>query len=133
MSYGSRFEKLKAMIEGKKDVLESFSEVLDKFLPWAQSDDVLCVKFEHLIGPNGGGDKHKQEEAVKSICNHISIELNQGQLEDICNKIYSVKSSTFNKGKIGNWRSTLSEEEKKWLNETIRSQITSYGYKWFIS
>ncbi|MDY2586478.1 sulfotransferase domain-containing protein [Winogradskyella aquimaris] len=128
-SYDSRFEKLKAIIEGKKDVLEPFDEVLDKFLPWTQSDEVLCIKFENLIGPNGGGDKHKQEEAVKSICNHISIELNQDQLENVCNKIYSVKSSTFNKGKIGNWRSTLSEEEKKWLNKTIENQITKYGYK----
>ena len=128
-SYGSRFEKLKAMIEGKKDVLEPFPKVLDKFLAWTESNDVLCVKFEHLIGPNGGGDKHKQEEAVKSICNHISIELNQDQLEDVCNKIYSVKSSTFNKGKIGNWNRILSEEEKKWLNTVIRPEIIRYGYE----
>ncbi|MBV7269168.1 sulfotransferase domain-containing protein [Winogradskyella luteola] len=127
--YDTRFEKLKAMINGKKDILEPFPEVLDKFLPWTQLDEVLCIKFEHLIGPNGGGNKQKQIDTVKKICNYISIELNDKQIDNICGKIYSVKSSTFNKGKIGNWRHVLDKEEKQWLNNTIEKKILSYGYK----
>ena len=126
--FNNRFDKLKAMIEGKKDVLEPFTEVLDKFQPWTTQPEVLCVKFEHLIGPNGGGDKQHQINAVKNISKHISIDIPNYELEDICKSIFSTKSSTFNKGKIGNWRNVLSEEEKEWLELNIGLQVKKYGY-----
>ncbi|MCX7551334.1 sulfotransferase domain-containing protein [Xanthomarina sp. F2636L] len=126
--YNTRFDKLKAMIEGKHDVLEPFSEVLDKFQPWLNQPEVLCVKFEHLIGPNGGGSKELQVDAVKNISNFISVDINKDELESICNSIFSSKSSTFNKGKIGNWKNTLSEEEKVWLNNVLQVQIINYLY-----
>lgn len=126
--FSTRFDKLKAMIEGKKNVLESFSEVLDKFQPWVDQPEVLCIKFEHLIGPNGGGDKQLQVDAVKNISKHISIDIKDNELENICDSIFSTKSSTFNKGKIGNWKNTLSQKEKVWLNNVIEDQIIKYGY-----
>lgn len=127
--YQSRFDKLKAMMEGKKDILEPFPAVLDKFSSWSLQKQVLCVKFEDLIGPNGGGDGSKQLESVKRICEFISIDLDENKIKEISDKIYSVKSSTFNKGKIGNWMRVLNEDEKKWINTILSNQIKSYGYE----
>lgn len=126
--YNTRFDKLKAMVEGKKDILEPFTEVLDKFKPWIDQPDVLSIKFEHLIGPNGGGDKNLQVDAVKNIAEFISVDIKDDELESICNSIFSSKSSTFNKGKIGNWKNILSLEESVWLNDRIEDKIIEYGY-----
>lgn len=126
--YNNRLDKLKAMIEGKKDVLEPFSNVLQKFQPWINHPNVLCIKFEHLIGPNGGGDRQLQLNAVKSISKFISVDLADSELEDICSHIFSSKSSTFNKGKIGNWKNVLNEEEKLWLNKELNKQLKAYNY-----
>ena len=127
--YNNRFDKLKAMMEGEKGVLEPFPEVLNKFQSWMNQPEVLCVKFEHLIGPNGGGDKQSQIESVRKICDFMSIEMEEDELENISKNIYSVKSSTFNKGKIGNWKSVLGKDEKQWLNDVIEIQINNYEYK----
>ena len=126
--YNNRQDKLKAMIDGKKDVLEPFSLVLNKFSPWINEPEVLCIKFEDLIGVNGGGNNENQLEAVKAICDFISIKLDEGELLDVSNKIYSPKSSTFNKGKIGNWKQVLTEEETQWLNNLLDKEIKEYGY-----
>ncbi|MGY0391273.1 sulfotransferase domain-containing protein [Bizionia sp. KMM 8389] len=129
LQYKTRFEKLQAMIHGEKDVLEPFNEVLSKFQPWINKPEVLCIKFEDLIGPNGGGDKQLQADAVKRIIEFIGIEVEATELESICGRIFSSKSSTFNKGKIGNWKRILNDEEKQWLNNTLKQQIKSYGYE----
>lgn len=126
--YDTKLDKLKAMIVGKQDVLEPFPLVLKKFQPWMNQQHVLCVKFEHLIGPNGGGTQEDQTQAVKKILDFISIEINNEELEQICGKIFSSKSSTFNKGKIGNWKRALTPEEAKWLNEAIGNEINNYNY-----
>ncbi|MEY8870692.1 sulfotransferase domain-containing protein [Meridianimaribacter flavus] len=126
--YDTRLDKLKAMIEGNKDVLEPFPEVLNKFQTWKDQQEVLCVKFEHLIGPNGGGDKQKQIEAVNKISQFISVKIEDKELNNICDNIFSSKSSTFNKGKIGNWKNVLNDEEKLWLNNVIKEEVIKYGY-----
>ena len=126
--FDNRKDKLKAMMKGKEGVLEPFPVVLNKFQPWVDQNDVLCIKFEDLIGANGGGSNQKQTEAVKRICEFISIEVDADQLHDICQKIYSPKSSTFNKGKIGNWKNVLNVDEKEWLNEVIKNEINEYSY-----
>lgn len=126
--FTTREDKIKAMIEGKPHVLEPYPEVLDKFGDWLSKDQVLCIKFEDLIGPKGGGSQNRQLEAVESICDFISINVNKDKLSTISEKVYSPKSSTFNKGKIGNWKHTLNRNEKDWLNKAIQKQLLDYGY-----
>lgn len=132
-SFISQFErredKLKAMIEGKANVLEPFSEVLDKFLPWTLKEEVLSVKFEDLIGEKGGGTLKLQKKCIKEICKFIAIEIEIEQLTEISKTVYSPKSSTFNKGKIGNWKHILNDNEKMWINKALKNQIIEYGYQ----
>lgn len=127
--YDNRLDRLKAMIEGKENVLEPFPVVLDKFAPWLNHNNVLILKFEDLIGEKGGGSKEAQINAVIKTCEFISIDIEESEIEKISNSIYSPKSSTFNKGKIGNWNKVLNEDEKKWLNNIISKQIKSYDYE----
>ncbi len=126
--FGSRLEKLEAIVEGKENILEPFPEVLRKFSPWLDNEAVLSIKFEDLIGPNGGGDRAKQIHAVRDIVTFLNIEIEEEQLLEVCNHIYSPKSSTFNKGKIGNWKQVLNEQEQDWLNNIIKSEISTYQY-----
>lgn len=128
VQYNNRMDKLKAMIEGKRNILEPFLEVLDKFKPWIDAPNILVIKFEDLIGSKGGGSDEKQKESVKKICDFLSIELENNELKKICSLIYSPKSSTFNKGMIGNWENILDEKEKLWLNTILKEQLKDYKY-----
>lgn len=126
--YDNRLDRLKVLIDGKINIIEPFTIVLDKFQPWTVEPKVLSVKFEHLIGSNGGGNDQHQKVAVSNIAEFISIKIGERDLENICKNIFSTRSSTFNKGKIGNWKNVLNEEEKIWLNKTLKEHIETYGY-----
>ncbi|MCF1420928.1 sulfotransferase domain-containing protein [Mangrovimonas futianensis] len=126
--FDMRFDKLKAIVDGREHIIEPFKEVLNKFYPWTQESDVNLVKFESLIGVDGGGSSYEQKTVVKRICDFLSIEVSENQLDSICKEIYSIKSSTFNKGKIGSWKVTLNEEEQNWINTVLQNEIEKYGY-----
>lgn len=129
MQFDQRIDRLKAMINGKQNIIEPFPVVLNKFKPWINKEEVLCLRFEDLIGSNGGGNNQNQIEAVKSICEFISIKVEDAVIEKISKGIYSSKSSTFNKGKINNWKQNLNNKEIQWLNSVINQQITDYDYQ----
>ncbi len=127
-NYNTTEDKIKAMINGKPNVIEPFPKVLNKFEPWLDKKNILTVKFEDLIGDKGGGKTEKQILNVKSIAQFCEIKVADARIIEISGKIYSKKSSTFNKGKIGNWKNVLDSKTQDHVNQNLKKYIFSYGY-----
>lgn len=122
-------ERLMASIAGVPDIISPIDEILTKFEPWLSSELTYVCKFEDLIGAKGGGDVDTQVKALEGIASFLGIELEHDQIRRIASKVFSTKSSTFNKGKIGGWRDHFSPEHILLFKELAGEHLIRYGYE----
>ena len=116
---------------GKTDkfYLESFATVLDSVKGWLRKENVLTVKFEELIGPEGGGDKTVQLDRIKDISKFIGMDIEEAGLQKVAHALFG-GTKTFRKGAIGSWKEELSQKHLEKLKETTGDTLESWGYEW---
>ena len=122
-------ERKDAVITGVEGIVEPFDFVLKEFDAWCEHKNTLVVRFEDLIGENGGGTREKQLNTVKDIANHLEVNLSQSEIDKIANKVFTTKSPTFRSGKTGGWKKEFSESQKNVLKERIGDWLIKYGYE----
>ncbi len=108
---------------------EGVKKWLEMFIPWTNESINYTVKFEELIGPKGGGSKELQKKVISDIGKHINVELSEEDIVKISNKTYSPRSSTFRKGKIGDWKNHLDSELKNEFKKSIGNWLIELGYE----
>jgi len=122
-------EQFKAIIKGREDIIEPFSDVAKKFFGWLTKPDTLIIKFEDLVGKSGGGSDELQATATQKVIDFLGLQLTEKQLTKINAKIFSSKSPTFNTGKINKWKSYFTPEHKKICKEQIQDILEMLGYE----
>lgn len=145
-------EQLLFVIEYEYDVYEvaetapnsnqaSLIRVAEQALEYALDPNHLVVRYEDLVGPNGGGDLDLQMKALASIAEFIRVDLSEQQLFDIAGQLYgnqvnpfgkaALKNyrSTFSKGKIGAWKDVFKEEHKIAFKKKIGHLLIDLGYE----
>ncbi len=100
----------------------------NRFLPWRMCGNVCVVRFEDLVGPNGGGSAQAQRDSIRKIAQHIGIDLSEDDISDIMAKIFG-KGLTFRRGKIGAWRSHFSENHKKLFKQVAGDLLFELDYE----
>lgn len=121
--------RLLATIYGEKKQVEPIRDLLLNFAGWFHDSNTLIVRFEDLVGADGGGDEKKQLTAIQQVANHLNIPLSESQIQQIAKNTFSTNSSTFRKGQINVWRETLKPEHKNAFKETIQDLLELYGYE----
>lgn len=112
-------QRLMAMIAGvAKAERAPLVEMMQRYVAWLADPDCLHVKFEDLVGEQGGGSAKAQRETVARICDHIGLPLTEAQIDTVAGQIFSAGSQTFRKGVIGDWRNHFSAEHIAAFNET---------------
>lgn len=134
--YPDREARLRALIDGFPTSRWGPSQVplvqrLQAFQPWLDpQDNVLCCRFEDLIGDAGGGSHAAQRARVTEIGQHVNRDLDEAELDRICLTAWSSQSPTFRKGAAGDWRVALSGSTLKYFNERVDERVMdAYGYK----
>lgn len=124
---GSR-ERLELAIVGDPEHgLRSVGERLQVYAGWLSSD-ALVVRFEDLVGPGGGGDPHRQTEAVRAIYRHIGLTIEDDFVTQVCGRLFSSESPTFRRGSIGQWRDLFDDELEGLFDRTAGDMMSAYGY-----
>jgi hypothetical protein len=73
---GNDNSRLKTAIIGDPKVgASSIYEDFVSFIPWIKSDNCFVIKYEDLIGENGGGNKLKQLETIRNIYTFLNIKM----------------------------------------------------------
>jgi len=111
------------------DPLESIGEWMNSFLRWADESYVQVVRFEDLIGPQGGGGKPSQVETVRTIADHLGVDLSPGKVEYVADNTFSTDSSTFRKGLIGDWRNHFDPEHVEAFDDEAGAALVELGYE----
>lgn len=105
-------------------LITPFSTVYQNMLNWRNDPRCLFLRFEDLVGPNGGGSEQKQHQAIKSIEKHLGHTLDSEQYKDI----YSTTARTFRKGSIDGWKESLGADVIKRLNDYCKPLCKAAGY-----
>lgn len=108
--------------------IKSFAEVYCSMLAWHNDPSCLFVRFEDLVGEQGGGNFEKQKDAIKSIALHLGIPF-EGYIDSKLQEIYDPSARTFRIGKIDGWKSSMDAESLERLNEYCKPLCQEAGYE----
>lgn len=120
MSFDERvkFTVTGGFVEGKKLYIESFRSILRSQEGWFESEIVLPLKFEDMVGSQGGGDDNIQAETIEKICDFL--EINVSNTAFISQHLYG-GTHTFRSGQIRGG-SQFSEELRAFITKNIGKQ-----------
>lgn len=108
--------------------IRDVADIYKVYLGWLDESDTLLVRFEDLIGPDGGGDRDRQLKAVRDITAHLGIEVSEKKIQDLSLKIFSTKTPTFRSGRIGGWKKSFKPEHIKAFKDVAEDIFARYGY-----
>ena len=103
----------------------SWAQAWRAFLPWKENSEVLFLRFEDLIGPEGGGSEKKQLQNIHRILELIGKR--ELSAEEICGKVFG-GTRTFHVGGIGRWKEKFTPENKFLFKEAIGDLLIKMGY-----
>lgn len=80
------------------------------YIGWLNEKTVCSIRFENLIGLNGGGTKEKQNNEIKKIIKHLnSFNLKTNSIEYVVKNLWG-GTFTFREGRIGAWKSHFTSD-----------------------
>jgi len=100
----------------------------ESVLAWQKCSYVLTVRFEDLVGPQGGGSREAQLSALQQIADHVGIYISPLQLTRIADHSFG-GTHTFRKGAIGAWKSKFSQGQKALFEQSTGELLSKMGYQ----
>lgn len=98
------------------------------YLPWKNHPSFYTVKFEDLVGPNGGGTIEAQRKEITNIANYLGLNLSAEKIDDVTNNLFG-GTFTFREGKIGSWKNHFSQQHKKEFKKIAGQLLIDLGYE----
>lgn len=115
-------------IRAGNSVLSPLAERLSRAQGWIKDPAVCAVRFEDLIGGNGGGDFEIQRNVLTCILEALGVKILSKELTYLQDNLFYRQSATFHKGQIGQWKTEMSDSDLAMVNEQLSAMITAYGY-----
>lgn len=106
----------------------ALAERLDRYLPWLDEPGVCVVRYEDLIGAQGGGSVQQQRTLVSDILRFLEMPAEDGVVGRVADSIYSTSSATFRRGQIDSWREEMPARQVALINESCAQQMLRMGY-----
>jgi len=105
-----------------------FAHVLMKTEGWMTSPDVLAIRFEDLVGSEGGGDIELQEKTIRSVLRFLDMDA-ENDLEGAISQGLYGGTKTFRRGRIDGWRDEISDSLAREIVAKSRCAVTDrMGY-----
>ncbi|MGH8931333.1 MAG: sulfotransferase domain-containing protein [Egibacteraceae bacterium] len=130
----SREERVLASIQGlpaagRRPALLDIRERVTSLMPWLRANPLVYVtRFEHLVGPAGGGCPETQVSEIMRIAEHLRISLDSEGACDIGQKLFG-GTHTFRKGQIGGWREEFTEAHATAVKALLGDLLIELGYE----
>lgn len=118
----------------------SLKRLAEQALRYAQDPSILTIRYEDLVGPNGGGSFEAQVEQMHRINDFLHLGLSDHFLHTVATKIYGDEinpfdqagfknfRSTFQVGMVGKWKDIFKEEHKVAFKHKLGSILVDLGY-----
>jgi hypothetical protein len=105
--------------------LASIAERYHLMEGWLRYPGALTVRFEDLVGRQGGGANDRQREALRRICDLAEIE--PRSLDEVATSIFG-ESSTFRRGRIGGFSEVFDDRLSALFEDVWGSNNDVWGY-----
>ncbi len=110
------------------------NHALDNLMMYCRGFVPLSVRFENLVGPDGGGFRSQQKKEIRRVARYIDVELTEDKLDQIAFGLFGGKSvdskkGTFRKGKIGQWKEYFTPRHKEIFKERYGKMLIELGYE----
>lgn len=92
---------------------------------WLRYPGALTIRFEDLVGLEGGGAEGRQLEALRQISDLAEIE--PEDLDEVAHSIFG-RSSTFRKGRIGGFSEAFDDRLADLFDQTWGGESSVWGY-----
>ena len=127
-----RIERVAAM--GGYEMLTGYADigkVCRGYLAWGEVPGIRVhfVHYRDLIGERGGGTRERQFEATKKIIEFLKLDYSDAKVSSVCDRTYSTKSVTFNKGGQNRWKSVFTPELKDLFKKFAARELIEMGYE----
>jgi len=105
-------------------------EFYNMYLPWINAQNFMLVKFEDLIGKQGGGQIENQTKTILAICKHIGLAISDQKLNDVINNLFG-GTWTFRQGESGGWKKHFTPEIKALFQQDkqLMQLLIDLGYE----
>lgn len=107
--------------------IRSYGDAYRSALAWTQDPRCLVVRFEDLVGEQGGGSTEAQRQTTERIAAHLGLPLD-GELAAKLDRIYDPTARTFKSGKIDGWKTVLEGESLERLLAYCAPLCEEAGY-----
>ena len=136
LTLSSQKEKINWIMHHKYDEYTSkpwgfrLSKQAEFVCKYKDRKDVLLIRFENLVGSQGGGDDELQFQEVKKIAQFINapIKDNDEELKKVASSIFGRRSAVFRKGHIGDWKEYFDGDLLQVFNEELSAYQKALGY-----
>ena len=108
--------------------IQDFATLYRAAMAWETQENGLLLRFEDLVGAQGGGNDEQQQQAMQRIMQHLNIEMTD-EINDNLSNIYDTKSRTFRKGSIDGWKTTLDAECAERLDDYCQPLCALANYQ----
>jgi hypothetical protein len=95
---------------------------------WLHSPRSIVVRFEDLVGSQGGGSEELQLETVTRLLRGAGVAKSDDEIRAIATELYGPGKRTFRKGKIGEARSELTAAQLRRMDELLGDIYAQWGY-----
>ena len=131
-SFATMQARLRASIVGgvtpRGDRYLGLGQQLDSVIPYTCDPRVMTIRFEELVGGQGGGDDEVQAIRIAEIAKRIGFGLDAAEARRIGQEMFG-RGRTFRAGRIGGWQEYWDEELETLFQEHAGDQARQLGYK----
>lgn len=114
--------------EPKGPILAGLRERLGHMLPWMEDSMCCLVRFEALVGAQGGGSREAQIAELRRITDHLELDVADERLEEAADSAFG-GTLTFKAGQIGRWRETFTDRNRALAKQFAGDAIVGLGYE----
>ncbi|HUG86090.1 MAG TPA: sulfotransferase domain-containing protein [Euzebya sp.] len=122
--------RLRLAIAGDPDIGQPplLADRFDRFLPWVE-EGALLLRYEDLVGPQGGGSAWSQHDAVARLGGFLGLELPDDVVALVADRVYSTTTHTFRRGRVGGWRDDFTAAHEALFNRVHGDLLDRLGYR----
>jgi sulfotransferase 6B1 len=124
--------RIKYVLSGCSDreyTLAPLRDRIERTIGWHRSSLVCSLKFENLVGRQGGGEEKTQLDELKRILDYLDIHLEASGIEDLADEVFYTKSRTFHRGQMNQWQNLFTDDLKDYFKRECGEALISLGYE----
>ena len=126
LSFDDRYKAVLDGVTANNLTQRSLQSCCDALDPWLNTNAVLVVKFEDIVGNQGGGSDEQRMKVLEQIAE--ALNLNRESIPYVAENLFGPGRHTFRKGKIDSWKKEIPSSVLDRISSEMSVTLDKWGY-----